>query len=365
MARRILIDQMGKRLQRITELPTFVKVDDNTDLAGVPVPSPVDLPEAKERLAGCRVPMRLPNGEYLRTLNDQSATILELVRFNQPWQARTSWITRTRNLLPRRSLYSRDLPIEVAPQDLRGPCIHPNAPTYFSNLWRYMDLWKFEHLLQERAIFLARSDLVSDSREASLSFANLRYRPQVYRRQPKMARRHAAYVRELPNMKRWTYLSCWRVDQDENERSWTEYTTTRESVAIRTTYRKLLEYTATIFCAGVEYIDYSDTWVIETHPNWPFMYKAKDCEWEQEFRVIIQRFPKAKLSFDDALYYDCAAENRNCGLIYRVDLAHFIDEVRVSPNSPDAFFQKIQRLCADYGLGDRVSTSAFLRSLSA
>lgn len=353
---------MRRKLQRITELPTFVKVDDNTELAGVPVPSPVDLPEAKKRLAACRVPIQLPYGEYLRTTNDQSAAILELVRFNQRWKARTSWITRTRNLLPRRTLYSRELPIEVGPQDLRSPCIHPNAPSYFSNLWRYMDFEKFESLLRQRAIYLARSDLVSDVREASLSFANLRYRSQVYRRQPKMARRHALYVRELPNIKRWTYLSCWRVDQNENERCWREYTASDEAVAIRTTYRKLLEHTATIFCAGIQYIDYADTWVVETHPNWPFIYKAKDYEWEREFRVIVQRFPRANISFDDALFYDCAAENPHRGLICSVNLPHFIDQICVSPHSSDAFFRKIQTLCADCGLGNRVAKSAFHRA---
>lgn len=306
--------------------------------------------------------MKLPPGKYLRTAHDQNVAILEPVRFNEPWHAHISWITRTRNLLPRRSLYSRDLPLEVAPQDLRRPCIHPNAPSHLNSLWRYMDSWKFESLLRERAIFLSRSDLVSDVREASLSFANMHHRAKIYRRRSKMAKRHAAYVRELPNMKRWTYISCWRVDQHENERCWREYTAGDEAVAIRTTYRKLLEYTATIFCAGVDYIDYSDAWVVETHPIWPFTYKAKDCEWEQEFRVIIQQFPKAKLSFNDALFHDCAAENRNCGLTFRVDLAHFIDEIRVSPHSSDAFFQRIQRLSADYALGARISKSVFLRA---
>src|SRR6202011_1329244 len=193
----------------------------------------------------------------------------------------------------------------------------------------YMDFWKFENLLQESGLFLARSDLVTDPREATLSFANLRYRRQVYRRQQKMARRHTAYVRELPNIKRWTYINCWRVDENENERSWGEYADTRQAVAIKTTYRKLLERTATIFCAGVEYINYLDTWVVETGPTYPFTYKAKDCKWEREFRIIIQKFPRAKISFDDALFFDCATENSNCGLMLQVDLPRLIDKIVV------------------------------------
>jgi hypothetical protein len=256
---------MGRKLECITELPKFISIDEETQLGAVPLPRTRNLCEAREHLAACRIPLKIPPGTYFRTAHDQNVAILELIRYGEPWLAQISWVTRTRNLLPRRSLYSRDLPLEVAPQDLRRPCIHPNAPSYASGLWRYMDFWKFESLLQESGLFLARSDLVKDPREASLSFANLRYRARVYRGQPRMARRHARYVRELPNIKRWTYISCWRVDENENERSWRDYADPRYVVAVKTTYRKLLERTATIFCARVEYIDYSDTWVIRTH----------------------------------------------------------------------------------------------------
>src|SRR6266481_5888280 len=102
---------MSRKLERITELPKFISVDADSQLGGIPILPTVNLLEARNRLAACRVPMKLPPGRYLRTAHDQNVAILELIRFDEPWQAQTSWITRTRNLLPRRSLYSRDLPV--------------------------------------------------------------------------------------------------------------------------------------------------------------------------------------------------------------------------------------------------------------
>jgi hypothetical protein len=266
---------MSRKLERITELPKFISIDETTPLGAIPIARTRNLGEARERLATSRVPLRIPRGTYFCTAHDDEVAILELIRFGEPWLAQISWATRITNLLPRPSLYSRELPVTVGPQDLTRPCIHPNAPRYGNSLWRYMDFWKFESLLQERGIFLTRSDLVNDQREASLSFANLRYRAQVYKNDPAMVQCHRRYVQELPNMKRWTYISCWRIDERENEQSWTEYAEARDAVAIKTTYRKLLERTATIFCAGIEYIDYLDTWVVEMNPLWPFTYKRR------------------------------------------------------------------------------------------
>jgi hypothetical protein len=93
--------------------------------------------------------------------------------------------------------------------------------------------------------------------------------------------------------------------------------------------------------------------------TYPFTYKAKDCEWEREFRIIIQQFPKAKISVDDSLFFDCAAENPNCGLILRVDLPRLIDKIMIGPNSSDEFYRAVQSLAANHGLAGRVTRSAF------
>jgi hypothetical protein len=350
---------MATKLERITELPYVIKVTDDTLLGGVPAPIDCELREAKQRLIRCRVPAKIPAGTYSRRRSNSSVSILESVRYGQRWRAPICWITRTRNLLPRRLLYSPQLPLEVAPPDLTRPCIHPNAPSHLASVWRYMDLWKLESMLEQGGIFLSRSDQVNDAREASLSIANLRYRARVYRNRPKVARRFEKLVHELPNIKRFTYISCWRVDEEEDERTWSEYANNDSAVAIKTTYRKLLYRTATIFCAGVEYIDYVDDWVVETCSVWPFAYKAKAHEWEREFRIIIQQFPRANISFADALFCDCSRENPNCGIIVSANLSELITKIVIGPACSAVSRERLKSVVAHYGLSDRVSESTF------
>jgi hypothetical protein len=342
----------------MSELPKFVTVGDKLKLAGIPLRRTCNIYEAKERFNSCRVPLPIPPGTYVRVAHDQNAAILQLVRFDQPWTPHVSWITRTRHLLPRRTLYSRELPIEVSPQDLASPCVHPNAPSHLSSVWRYMDRWKFEDMLNKSAIFLSRSDLVPDVHEGTLSLANVCQRRWVYmHRQRKMAKRHSVLVRELANVKRWTYICCWRVDDNEDAQCWERYITEPNGIAVRTTYRKLLERTATIFCAGIDYIDYENDWVIETNPLLPFTYKQRQWNWEREFRIIIQQFPRANITFDDALYCDCAQRNPNCGISLQVDLGRLIDKIVVGPGSSREFFECVRRGAAKAGLDSRVNRS--------
>lgn len=343
----------------ICELPKFVQIEADTTLAGIPMPRSRDLNKAKKRFMACRIPLTIPPGTYRRAAHDDNLALLEVVWFGEPWVPNISWVTRTRHLLPRPTLYSRELPFKVPPQDLRRPCIHPNAPRYPSSVWRYMNFRKFESMLREGGIFLARSDCVSDPREGTLSLANLRNRAEIYRDwRRKMADRHTALVRELGNIKRWTYLSCWRIDERESQRSWNVYVRSNDGVAIQTTYRKLLERTATIFCTGVEYIDYETNWVVETEPMWPFSYKSSTFKWEREFRIIIQQFPRAKPSFDDARYCSCAEENPACGIILRVDLKRLINKIVVAPRCSPECYARVQRIAAEYDVGDRVMRSA-------
>ena len=350
--------RLGTKIQSMSLLPTFVTIGPQMRLGGVPGPRTTDLQIAKNRLSTCRVPISFPDGKYLRVANDQRVAILELVRFNRPWTPRVSWVTRTRHLLPRRTLYSRQLPIEVSPQDLSRLSVHPNAPSHLSGIWHYMRDWKFADMIDKSAIFLSRADLVSDSFEGTVSLGNLRNRSEVYRnRSRKMANRYAVIVRELANIKRWTYLSCWRIDEHECPDAWHSYVRGANGVAIKTTYRKLLDYTATIFCAGVEYIDFDHNWVIEENPLLPFTYKRTPWQWEREFRIIIQQFPQAAASLEDALYYDCTKENTNCGLTFGVDLRHFIAEIVVAPSATEEYFEEVRCLAGRLGIDNRVRRS--------
>jgi hypothetical protein len=351
---------MHDKYETINCLTEIVTIDLQRSLGGIPIQPTRSLAEAQQRYRTSLIPSQLPGGTYFLVAHNDEVALLEPIRFNIPWMAHVYWIAETKRLLPApRDIYSDDLPIAVD-QDLKRPCVHHKPPPYFSKLWRYMDDWKFQSMLEEGGLFLARADRLDDDHEGTLSFANLRYRPDVYKNDPKLAACYSRYCQELPKIKRHTYLGCWRADEKENRRSWKEYTKTAGSVAIQTTYEKLRRCTPLIFCATIEYIDFSNKWVVESNSLSPFIYKRRDdFAWEREFRIIIQQFPRTEMLWKDAAFYDCSQENPSCGRTLEVDFDYLLDQVVVAPNASDKFYREVKLLAEKYGLGKRVARSSF------
>lgn len=215
----------------------------------------------------------------------------------------------------------------------------------------------FRRILEQGGIFLSRADKVDDKEEATLSRANARYRTQIYKDEPVMRDCYGRYCQELPNIKRHTYISCWRLDEAESAQSWKEYTNDSEGVAIQTTYEKLRRYTHFIFCARMEYIDYRKTWVIEHNSLSPFMFKKRRFGWEREFRIILQQFPRTEMLWKDAPFYNCSQENPSCGRTLEVDFKQLLDQIITAPNASDESYREVKLLAEKYGLGERVYRS--------
>jgi len=351
---------MDTEYETINCLTEIVTIDPKRSLGGIPIERTHSLSDARSVYERCRVPSRLPAGKYFLVAHDDEIALLEQMQFGRAFAPHLSWIAETKRLLQTsREIYSDDLPI-VVEQDLTRPCVHHKAPAYFCKLWRYMDRWKLENILQEGGLFLGRADRFDDDREGSLSFANLRYRSEVHRDDARMAQGYKRYCDELRNIKRHTYIGSWRIDETENARSWRDYTNAGDGVAIQTTYYKIWKRTQTIFCASVEYIDYDETWVVESNSVSPFMYKAKSLfEWEHEFRIIIQQFPRREWIFRDAPYFDCSQENGNDGLILRIDPKRFIDRIVTNPGASDRFLKEVKDFARKYAVEDLVTRSRF------
>lgn len=225
-----------------------------------------------------------------------------------------------------------------------------------ARLWRYMSVNRFEDMMRNGGLFLARADMFSDKLEGTLSRANLEKRQRVYRENPLMANAYARLVSSLYDIRRWTYVSCWRVDEEESPRAWKEYAKFPEGVAIQTDYLRLSRLTGCMFCACVEYVDYKRTWIVENNSMMPFIHKDKTCDWEKEFRIIIQRFPQVRRG--DKTVYDCSEENPHCGLVLGADLSAIIEKIVISPAISVEGEAAIRNLVKHYGLKSRVEKSA-------
>jgi hypothetical protein len=350
---------MDGKYESIRCLTEIVTIDPKRCLGGIPIERTRRLSVAHQIYKSCPIASRLPGGKYFLTAHDQEVALLEQIRFGERFSPHISWIAETKRLLPSvPEIYSDRLPI-VVEQDLSRLCIHHNAPAYGCKLWRYMDLRKLKRMLEEGGIFLARADRFPDDREGTLAFANSRYRSQVYTKDPRMAAGYSEYCDELRNIKHHTYIGCWRVDETEDLRSWSEYTRSGEGVAVQTTYYKLWKRTPAIFCASVEYIDYEQTWVVENNCVSPFFYKSKsEFGWEREFRIILQQFPRTEWVFGDSPYFDCSEEDTNDARILLVDPKWFVDRIVTHPGASNGFVTDVINFVQKYGLAEAVTRSA-------
>lgn len=107
-----------------------------------------------------------------------------------------------------------------------------DLPGDSSLIWRYLDFWKFEALIQQRGLFFVRSDRFSDPWDSALP--------------PKWIAKMQEYMCDRDNGGSYTEaewyeereiptnpIQCWNCDHDENERMWNEYTTDNCSLVIR------------------------------------------------------------------------------------------------------------------------------------
>ncbi len=342
---------------RIEDPQIFLKVNHRSGFVGVPVAAAASFDQAKSFL--CRTGQLLPDGDYSRVAEDSEVALYQPVRFNVRWTPSIRWVCYKIDLRRRYDIYSKTLPINTGTQSPpRRPTIHHNPPARDAFLWCYMRLPKFKTVLSEGGLILTRANLFLDKTEGTLRPANMHYRKKVYSDNQTMA--DAGYLgrHEFERIKRWTYVSCWRLDNSENDRCWQEYVGNEAGIALVTTYGRLAPFVSTMFCAGIEYED--EAWIPEGNTLYPFTFKHRHWKWEQEFRIIEQQFPTTqgrRLQSPDA--YDCSQENPDLAMMLKVNLNALLLHIVVGPKTTRLEKIKIQELLQRGNLSVSLSESVF------
>ena len=242
-------------------------------------------------------------------------------------------------------------------------------------LWRYIDKWKLESILKNKSLFFCRADsflgdltegmipnkvlnilgqqLLKSNQNSSTADKKEFYEDDMY---TKLAKDYAAR----------TLVSCWNYSDGEDKKLWSEYTTSPESVVIKTTidsmkgcFEGILE---NIHGSKVRYLDY-DTDILygsdfpaETLNIVHFtLHKRKQFEHEKEYRFVHILNP------DKGSEWDWNKEKfvKGKGKLIKADIDTLISEVRVHPNSDSAFQKEVQQLLSDANLNKPVNFSKF------
>ena len=241
-------------------------------------------------------------------------------------------------------------------------CVPPSDPNIL--IWRYIDFAKFVDLLERRQLHFARLDQLGDPFEGAPSDGTVALLRAWEERHPFETVTgepfHKIMARDTHRMNSLImYVNCWHMNEHESLAMWRLYS--REGIAIRSTYQRLVESfvgaDGDIHIGQVFYRDPRNPAQSENPGNTPapVLRKGMSYEYERELRAIIARVPPAwkSGSFPDDEYKDKQAK----GLYVDVALDTLIERVYVAPGRPTRFKELVVRVMSHYKLDKPVETS--------
>ncbi|MCC6492591.1 MAG: hypothetical protein IT424_06180 [Pirellulales bacterium] len=214
-------------------------------------------------------------------------------------------------------------------------------------IWRYLDLWKFVHLLHSSSLYFARADSLDDKFEGAVTNRTFEARLKAIRATgwPDPEKIAESISRTRKRLMKAVAISCWHENSIESAAMWSVYGGRGASIAIRSTIGHLCDaleaHSNEIIVAHVSYVDYKKVIIPDGSMFYPFFFKQKSFEHERELRAAclldIPAVPGTMdLDLDNGLIPH--------GVLIPIDLNSVINTVSVSPAAPQWQFELVQAI---------------------
>jgi hypothetical protein len=232
-------------------------------------------------------------------------------------------------------------------------------------IWRYMDFTKYISLLDMRELYFpAQIKLTEqDPFEGSVARANPQFREDqllsFIKENTKANKTLAQNVKKLcrdtslfyEKQREFVFVNCWHINDHESAAMWKTYISSNEGVCIVSTYKKLEEelnkQKEPMYIGQVQYLDYESEIIPEGNRFLPAMCKRKSFEYEKELRAVYANL-KGLVEKD---------EPRE-GVSFPVNPENLIEEVLVSPLSPDWYADLVESITKKLGFNLTVKKSS-------
>lgn len=215
-------------------------------------------------------------------------------------------------------------------------------PAESQTVWRYMDLWKFEAMLRQSALYFRRCDKFSDPLEGRLSNRVIHGTSKSDRAFSSVYNIHQDYDEETAAQevtRGCVFVNCWHMGDAESRRMWREYTTTPDSVVITSRAGDLRAAVgADIVLAGIRYVPVT-TPRIKFSELTVFFYKDESFEWENELRLV------RPLQEGEQVFVD---DKKDFGKEVRIELRTVIHRVGTNEAISESAADTVRSLCRQY-----------------
>jgi len=221
-------------------------------------------------------------------------------------------------------------------------------------IWKYMSLDNFIYLLEYNCLYLPRADSNPIYFEGHFFKSDIYYLTNAYRKDGGFEKPIDAakeVFKHLEKYKSCTYLDCWHKNSDENFAMWKIYGKTDNSIAIKTSVKKLKNIynnkeKSDCYLAEVLYYNFDD-YNISKLTNidlLPFIRKPDFFYYEEEIRGIIQwgGMPGVEYPLFETIPFTKRSEH--------FELSDFVDEIVICPYSSDWLLKLIEKLLREKGI---------------
>jgi hypothetical protein len=239
------------------------------------------------------------------------------------------------------------------------------SPPRDAVIWRYMDLTKFLSLLDQKALFFCRADLLGDSFEGSYPKGaavegdlDVGFSAAINAKEAVESIITAmSMAEERKHARLFVLVNCWHIGSHESAAMWNLYLRSGEGIAIKSTVEGLtnsLRCNEDVWIGKVDYLDYESAGLPSMDMFHAFLSKRRSFAHETELRAIIWDQERFGGRDGSARIPD---EKRNDGLYAKTDLDCLINEIYVVPGAALWYTELVKSLCGKYGLTKAVKQS--------
>ncbi len=213
----------------------------------------------------------------------------------------------------------------------------PNDDTI---IWKYIDLSKFLDLLMSNRMFMARSDKFEDKFEGTFSEPTFEEIKLLLADNPE-------YLDAYKNKRKNIVISSWHANPYESYAMWQVFTKNNEGLAIQSSIgslkKALIEPRANQYIGEVNYIDYKKDHIPFEDDFFPFLFKRKSFQYENEVRVIT-----------DVSHLDLQV---NEGVKVLIDIDKMIERLYIHPKSENWYKKLVIEVVAQLGFEFKIEKS--------
>lgn len=204
-------------------------------------------------------------------------------------------------------------------------------------VWRYMSFAKFVWTIQNKCLWLSRSDLLGDPWEISLTGEQLQHVIDHHPITPigEMPK-ETAYERSKRIINLWrnnTFINCWNMSRHESNALWKIYCKDTDGVVLQTTHKKLNLIKGQYSLHEVTYPIPGSNKRTPTHTDLATK-KRSVFGYEEEVRIV---------------YFDKDNETGATDSVrLEFDFDNLIESVVVHPEADTSFFDTVKAIVKTY-----------------